>query len=276
MRAKTDCPTMPHLILCADDFGLSPEISRTIAELAAESRINAISCMAVCAGWARDSALLRSLPATVEIGLHLVLTGEPPLTAMPRLAPEGRLPTINQLQRDAAAKRLPLDEIAAEIAAQFDRFITIHGGPPDFVDGHQHSHVLPGIREVVLAETVRRAPRAWLRNCEDSLSAMLSRPFRGKALGNAWHSRGLRQSAAAYGLSCNDSFGGHYDFASDYAPLFPRFLRRPGAIHLVMCHPGAGELAGDTIAAGRKREAAALRTMKMRDIAGNHGLEFRS
>jgi len=276
MPVKTDSPTMPRLILCADDFGLSPEISRTIAELAAEGRINATSCMAVCPGWARDSALLRSLPATIEIGLHLVLTGEPPLTPMPRLAPEGRLPTINQLQRDASAKQLPLDEVAAEIAAQFDRFITIHGGPPAFVDGHQHSHVLPGIREIMLAETARRAPGAWLRNCEDSLSAMLSRPFRGKALGNAWHSRGLRQSAAAHGLSCNDSFGGHYDFAGDYALLFPRFLRRPGPIHLVMCHPGAGDLAGDTIAAGRKREAAALRSMKMRDIAASHGLEFRS
>ena len=276
MPATTDCPTMPRLILCADDFGLSPEISRTIAELAAEGRINAISCMAVCAGWARDSALLRSLPAATEIGLHLVLTGEPPLTAMPRLAPEGRLPAINQLQRDAAAKRLPLDEIKAEISAQFDHFIDEHGRPPAFVDGHQHSHVLPGIRDLLLAETARRAPRAWLRNCEDSLSAMLSRPFRGKALGNAWHSRGLRKSAAAYGLSCNDSFAGHYDFDRDYGPLFPRFLRRPGPVHLVMCHPGAGDLRGDMIADGRRREAAALRTMTMRDIAERHGLEFRS
>lgn len=276
MPAKTDSRTIPRLILCADDFGLSPEISRTIAELAAEGRINAISCMAVCAGWARDSALLSSLPASIEVGLHLVLTGEPPLTAMPGLAPDGRLPTINQLQRDAAAKRLPLDEIAAEITAQFDRFIDIHGRAPAFVDGHQHAHVLPGIREIMLAETARRAPAAWLRNCEDRLSAMLSRPFRGKALGNAWHSRGLKQSAAAHGLSCNDSFAGHYDFAGDYARLFPRFLRRPGAFHLVMCHPGSGELAGDMIAAGRRREAAALRTMAMRDIAARHGLEFRS
>ena len=267
---------MPRLILCADDFGLSPEISRIIAELAAEGRINAISCMAVCAGWARDSAMLRSLPDTIEIGLHLVLTGEPPLTAMPRLAPDGNLPAINQLARSAILKRLPLDEIRSEISAQFDRFIDEHGRPPAFVDGHQHAHVLPGIREIVLAETARRAPDAWLRNCRDGFAAMMSRPFRGKALANALHSRGLKRAAARHGLACNDSFGGHYDFASDYAPLFPRFLANPGPVHLVMCHPGAGDLAGDTIAAGRKREAAALRTMAMRDIAAEHGLEFRS
>src|SRR3954471_9238706 len=98
LKARTaEISTMPRLILCADDFGLSPEISRVIAELAAEGRINAISCMAVCAGWARDSAMLRSLPDTIQIGLHLVLTGEPPLTAMPRLPPPGRPPPIHQL-----------------------------------------------------------------------------------------------------------------------------------------------------------------------------------
>jgi len=267
---------MPHLILCADDFGLSPEISRVIAELAAEGRINAISCMAVCAGWAEDSALLRGLPDTIQIGFHLVLTGEPPLTAMPRLAPNGRLPAINQLARSAIAKRLPLDEIRSEISAQFDRFIEQHGRAPAFVDGHQHAHVLPGIREIMLAETARRAPGAWVRNCRESFAAMMSRPFRGKALANALHSRGLKQAAALHGLRCNDRFGGHYDFASDYAALFPRFVTKPGAVHLVMSHPGAGDLAGDMIAAGRKREAAALRAMEMRDIAAEHGLEFLS
>jgi len=267
---------MPRLILCADDFGFSPEISRVIAEMATEGRINAISCMAVCAGWAEDSALLRGLPDTIQIGLHLVLTGEPPLTAMPRLAPDGQLPAINQLARSAIAGRLPLDEIRSEISAQFDRFIDKHGRAPAFVDGHQHAHVLPGIREIMLAETARRAPGAWVRNCRESFAAMMSRPFRSKALANALHSRGLKRAAAQHGLGCNDSFGGHYDFASDYATLFPRFLAKPGEIHLVMCHPGAGDLAGDMIAAGRKREAAALRAMKMRDIAAEHGLEFQS
>jgi predicted glycoside hydrolase/deacetylase ChbG (UPF0249 family) len=267
---------MPRLILCADDFGLSSEISAAIVKLAAEAKINAISCMAICAGWAGDSALLRSLPDSIEIGLHLVLTGEPPLTPMPGLAPEGRLPTINQLAQRARRKQLSLDEVRREISAQFDRFIDEHGRPPAFVDGHQHAHVLPGIRQIVLAETARRAPDAWLRNCVDRLPAMLSRPFRGKALANAWHSRGLKRDGARHGLSCNDSFGGHYDFARDYAGIFPQFLARSGAVHLVMCHPGAGDLEGDPIAAARKAETAALQAMPMRDIAARHGLQFLS
>lgn len=230
--------------------------------------------MSVMPGWADDSRLLSGLPGHVEIGLHLTLTGERPLTAMPRLTLDGSLPEIASLHRLAVRGGLPLGEIAAEVSAQFDAFIAAMGCPPAFVDGHQHSHALPGIRDIVLRETARRAPDAWVRDCRDRLSAMLVRPFPGKAIGSAWHSRGLRRAAVAHGLKTNDSFAGHYDFASDYLDLFPRFLRRPGAKHLVMCHPGAGERAGDAVAAARPREAEALRNLSIADIAAAEGLAF--
>ena len=265
---------MPRLILCSDDFAWSREVSETIAELAGAGKLNAVSCMAVMPGWATDSRLLAGLPGHVEIGLHLTLTGEKPLTPMPRLAPDGVLPDIDPLARMAARGQLSLDEVAAEVSAQFDAFIAATGRPPAFVDGHQHSHALPGIREIVLAQTAARAPQAWVRDCTDRLGAMLARPFFGKAIGSAWHSRGLRKAAAAAGLTTNDSFAGHYDFASDYADLLPRFLRRPGTTHLVMCHPGAGARPGDAIAAARPREADVLRNRSITDMAGAKGLAF--
>jgi predicted glycoside hydrolase/deacetylase ChbG (UPF0249 family) len=85
---------MPRLTLCADDFALSRPISETIADLASEGRINAISCMAVCEGWERDSELLCNLPESVQIGLHVTLTDEPPLTLAPGFAEDGRLPSM--------------------------------------------------------------------------------------------------------------------------------------------------------------------------------------
>ncbi|MBN8808938.1 MAG: ChbG/HpnK family deacetylase [Sphingomonas sp.] len=265
---------MPRLILCADDFGYSPEISATIAGLARTGKLNATSCMALMPGWATDAALLADLPDTVQVGLHLTLTGERPLTPMPRLAPDGVLPAIDPLGRMAARGRVPLDEVAAEVAAQFDAFVAARGKAPDFVDGHQHSHALPGIRAIVLAETARRAPHAWVRDCSERLSAMLARPFFGKAIASAWHCRGLRADAATHGLACNDSFAGHYDFRSDWRALFPKFLRRPRDFHLVMCHPGAGRLPGDGITAARPREAEALRDWSIADMAGAEGLAF--
>ncbi|KQN19411.1 hypothetical protein ASE86_13100 [Sphingomonas sp. Leaf33] len=265
---------MRRLILCSDDFAFSRGVSDTIAGLAREGKLNAIGCMTAMPGWAEDSVLLRGLPPHVEIGLHLTLTEERPITAMPGHAPQGIMPTIDTVTRRAGQGALPLAEIACEVTAQFDAFIGAMGRPPAFVDGHQHSHVLPGIRRIVLAETARRAPDAWLRDCTDRLSAMLARPFRGKAIGSAYHSRGFRRDAARLGLATNDSFAGHYDFARDYAAILPLFLRRPGHRHLVMCHPGAGERAGDTIAAARPREAAGLRATDIRDMAAREGLAF--
>lgn len=265
---------LSRLILCADDFAFSRGVSETIAELAGNGKLNAISCMAIMPGWPADSALLKGLPDHVQIGLHLTLTGERPLTAMPALAPDGDLPTINALGRLTASGRAPLPEIAAEIAAQFDAFVAAVGRPPDFVDGHQHAHALPGVRDIVLALTAQRAPAAWIRTCHDGLLAMLSRPFFGKAIGSAWHSRGLRRAAASHGLATNDSFAGHYDFSSDYSGLLPQFLRRPGKMHLVMCHPGAGSRPGDEIAPARPREADVLRNRSIADMAAAEGLAF--
>jgi len=267
---------MPRLILCADDFALSRPISETIASLAADGRINAISCMSVCQGWDRDSELLRDLPSSIQIGLHVTLTDEQPLTAGIGIAEEGKLPSLRVLTRQARRWRLPLYSVADELAAQFSRFEEAMGRPPAFVDGHQHVHSLPGIRQVFLEEAARRAPDAWVRDCMDRPTSICSRPFPGKAIASALHSQGLKRDAALHRLQCNDSFAGHYDFGERFATLFPQFLRRPGRRHLVMCHPGAGRLAGDAIADARPREAAALRKLPVADIAAYYGMEFRA
>lgn len=265
---------MPRLILCADDFAFSPQVSGVITDLACAGRLNATGCMTIMPNWQADSRMLADLPDGVAIGLHLVLTGEVPVTAMPLLAPDGALPEINPLGRLASRGDLPLAEIAGEIRAQFDRFEIALGRAPDFVDGHQHSHALPGIRDIVLAETAARAPNAWVRTCEEHLDAMMLRPFLGKAIGSAFHSRGLRAAAHVAGFSCNDGFAGHYGFSGDYSAIFPKFLKRPGSMHLVMCHPGAGLRGGDAIALARLQEAAALATLPIAELAAAHGLTF--
>lgn len=265
---------MSRLILCADDFACSQAVSETIVALARAEKINAISCMAGMPGWHRDSRLLETVPEHVQIGLHLTLTDEAPLSAMPELAPKGRLPDINTLNRKAVRWELPFGEIRAEVVAQFDAFAEAMGRAPDFVDGHQHAHVLPGIREIVLAEMTCRAPRSWVRACSDRLSALLQRPFPGKAIGSTYHARGFKRAAAAHGIATNDSFAGHYDFDRDYGELFPHFLRGGRGMHLVMCHPGAGEAPGDTIAAARCREADILNNLPIADMAARAGMAF--
>lgn len=263
-----------RLVICADDFAMSEGVSRTIVDLARDGKVNAISCMAISPRWPKDVELLSSLPGGVQIGLHLVLTDEQPLTSMPRLTAGGHLPSCEALTRKALLRRLPLDEINDEVAAQFDRFEKYLGRPPAFVDGHQHTHLLAGIRDIVIAQTAARAPSAWLRTCEDRAWRILNRPFATKGLINSAQSKALGSAARRLGLRCNDGFSGLYNFRASFAELFPRFLAKPGEFHLLICHPGALDTERDPIGDARVREAEALKLAPVTELAAAAGLSF--
>jgi predicted glycoside hydrolase/deacetylase ChbG (UPF0249 family) len=265
---------MARLTVCADDFALSGGVSHTIHELALAGKINAISCMAISPRWLEDARLLTQLPPRVKIGLHIVLSDGIPLTPMPLLAPNGHLPSANALAHRARMGGVPKGEIAAEIEAQFQRFKDVVGRPADFVDGHQHIHILRGVRDIVLAQAARQAPRAWIRTCEDRFARIIHRPFCLKGLVNALQSRGLRAAARTLGLRTNDGFAGLYDFQAPFEPLFDGFLAKPGSSHLVICHPGNGDIIDDVIGEARIREATALRSLSVRGLAEAQGLVF--
>ncbi len=72
--------------------------------------------------------------------------------------------------RRAFAHTLPLDAVREELRAQLDAFEEVWGGPPDFIDGHQHVHVLPGVRTVVIEEMARRYTRAPASGCAPAMS----------------------------------------------------------------------------------------------------------
>jgi predicted glycoside hydrolase/deacetylase ChbG (UPF0249 family) len=184
------------------------------------------------------------------------------------------MPGADPLTAAALTGRAPLVQIGEEINRQFDAFEAERGAAPDFVDGHQHVHMLPGIRAIVIDVMRRRAPGAWIRDCADSLLAIASRPFPVKAMRSALLSRGLTAAAARAGLRTNSSFAGYYDFRADYSGLFPRFLRRAGAAHLVMCHPGSGRASGDRIAEARIGEAEFLRSRGLDAALERAGLEL--
>ena len=184
---------------------------------------------------------------------------------------DGRLPGRDRLLALALTGRLDLAEIAAEINRQFDAFTRAMGRAPDFVDAHQHVHVYPGIRRLVIEATQRLAPYAWVRVPSDRLLAMLARPFAGKAIGSALQAIGMRRALRRAGLSCNGSFAGHYGFSGPYPTYLDAFLRCASANHLIMCHPGLGLAPGDGIARARIREAEVIGEMPLRDRIAKRG-----
>jgi len=250
------------IILNADDYAMTEGVSRAIGELAAARRLSATSVLATSPNWPATAPRLLVHRPHLSIGLHLDLTLGPPLGPMPRLAPAGAFPGLSALLSRAALGLLEPAEIRAEIERQCDRFERGVGAPPDHVDGHQHVHVLPGVRGVLLEVMARRygASRPLLRILSDPISALSAPlPVRLKAVGLGMMAIGFGSAARRHGLPVNDTFGGvsNFDLDEPYAGELERALQRPGRRHLVMCHPGHpdADLARiDTIVARRRME----------------------
>jgi len=252
-----------RLILCADDYGLAPGVSRAIVRLLATGRLSATSCMSLGQAWPREAVALQPHAATADIGLHLTLTDHAPLGPMPSLAPSGKLPSVGRLLARALTGQIDHTEIAAELERQLNAFEKEMGRPPSFLDGHQHVHQFPVIRDAVIALWRRRltGSGAWMRVCVEPWGATLRRGFDAP---KAWiitaFGGALRTRAQAAGIPTNDRFSGIHDFSGrvPYARLFESFVRDAGSGRLlVMCHPGEvdAELrAADPVTTAREEE----------------------
>ncbi|QCK85994.1 ChbG/HpnK family deacetylase [Phreatobacter aquaticus] len=225
---------MKRLILCADDYALAPGVSRAIRELAGTGRLNATSVMTPGPDLGPEAEALTAIaPPGFEIGLHVTLTGGlSPLTrpALPHYF------GLGGLMARCFARRIKASVIEDEVEAQFQAFLEAFGRAPDFVDGHQHVHLLPVVRPIVVAACRRHAPKAWLRQCAGVGGT--GRGPKGQIL--ATLSSGLKHDARTGGFATNPAFSGAYDFrkAAAFPDLFPRFLDRLPDGSLVMVHPG--------------------------------------
>jgi predicted glycoside hydrolase/deacetylase ChbG (UPF0249 family) len=229
--------------ICADDYALSFGVSVGILKALSEARVSAASAIVTSPRWPAMGRELIRFAAQADIGLHLNLTIGRPLGPMPGFAPEGRFPGMGPLVRRSLAGRLPRDEIRAEIGRQLERFETVVERPPDYVDGHQHVHVLKGVRAALFDALAARglAGKVWIRDPGDSAHRIaLRRANARKALAVRALASGFRRAARRRGFRLNDGFAGFSDFnpGRDYALAFETYLRAPGRRHIVMCHPG--------------------------------------
>lgn len=234
--------TRPRIWLCADDFGMAPGVNAAILDLLRRRRINATSVMSVAHHLApeRVEELAHVARETgAAVGLHLTLTAPyEPLSGAFRPLRGGAFLPLGQLILRAMLRRLEVSAVRAEIAAQFAAFEKSFGKPPDFVDGHQHVHLLPQVRDAVLQVVQERARRAWVRQCGRLRG--IPDPRNPKAAFLEWLSRNFSRRAAAHGIPFNLAFAGAYTFTdqADFASLFPRFLEGMPEGGVVMCHPG--------------------------------------
>jgi predicted glycoside hydrolase/deacetylase ChbG (UPF0249 family) len=221
--------------------------------------------------WPGTAPRLRVHRGHLAIGLHLNLTLGSPVGAMPRLAPGNVFPERNALIVRALLGLVDRAEVAGEIERQLEAFEKGLGFAPDHIDGHEHVHVLPGVRQALFDVVSRRYPglKPLLRDPADTWKAISARgTSRFKAAAVAALAFRFGATARKLGLPANQGFSGfsEFDAGQPYARELERALVEPGPRHIVMCHPGHSdeELAAiDPVVDRRRMEYDAL----MRDVS---------
>ena len=266
---------MNHLIINADDFGLTAGVNRAILELHEAEVLTSTTLMAKAAATEEAIELARSMPS-LGVGCHVVLVdGEPVLPAreLPTLVDQrtGRFqPTLGMFLPRLLSGRIRRSEIEAEAAAQI-ALLQSRGVALTHIDTHKHVHMFPKVlRPVLRAATaagirivrnpfepgwsLRATPGApWLRRAEVTLLRRLVGAF--------------RRIVAKEGFATTDGAIGVLATGTLDAVTVASLLRNmPGGTWELVSHPGYNDAelarAYTRLRASRETEREALHTLK--------------
>jgi predicted glycoside hydrolase/deacetylase ChbG (UPF0249 family) len=132
---------MKGLIVNADDYGRTPEISRGIREAHLNGVVTSTTCMMNLPNTGNDILIARNETPNLGLGVHLVLTMGKPLSAsesIPSIVDERG----NFFKYDPLIEHLPtlrMEEVKREWRAQIERFIQFANQKPTHLDSHHHS-----------------------------------------------------------------------------------------------------------------------------------------
>ncbi len=150
---------MSHLIVNADDFGLTAGVNRAIAELHAAGVLTSATLMARATATDEAIEIAHATPS-LGIGCHVVLVdGDPvlPPEAIPTLIDSSTSqfhPKLGPFLRRLLTGRMCATEIESEATAQI-AVLQSRGLRLTHIDTHKHTHMFPPVLRPVL-----RAARA--------------------------------------------------------------------------------------------------------------------
>jgi len=228
---------MKNLIICADDYAMSDEVDMAILDLLEHKRISATSCMTLMPNWAESAKKLAPYKANAAIGLHFDL---------------GHLASLGQLMLKSLLRQSDKLALLQTLQRQLDNYEDKLDQAPNYLDGHQHVHAFPQIRDLVLNELSQRysQDQVWVRDPavpltghDSALKAavikMLNIGFKGAILQSGFHH--------------NNQFAGLYSISekANFANLMEGWLQKLPHQGLIMCHPAT---AGATVEHGLARQ----------------------
>jgi len=254
-----------QLVVNADDFGFTRDVNRGIVEAHRNGILTSTTLMATGAAFDDAVGRARENPA-LDIGVHLVLVGEPPFPL-----------TMMALARAMLLGRIRIyEELRAQVRRVFDAGIS-----PTHLDTHKHTHLLPPVLDAV-ARLSEEYKIPWVRRPFDLPLTARTRPAIGWAKRATIQASGLvrRRFArvlARHGCRSTDHFAGFQITGRYDAPELAQLIRSlPEGSTEFMCHPG---ICGDELRAARtrlkesrERELRALTSPEVRAALAESGV----
>lgn len=142
-----------NLIVHGDDFGLTEKVNEGILKAHQHGILTSTSLMANGAAFEHATNICQTAP-TLDVGIHLTLVEEEPILeadTLPTLTtPGGKFHHhANDFVKKFLLGRICQEEVRRELEAQISRIIN-KGIRVSHMDSHQHLHMLPGIRPIVM------------------------------------------------------------------------------------------------------------------------------
>ena len=233
------------LVVVADDYGIGPETSRGILELAAAGIVTGTVLM-VNSPYAPDAVRKwRASGVPLELGWHPVLTQDPPLASPSRvptlLGPDGCLLPLGRFLSRLYLQRINAAEIEIELRAQYQRFLDLVGRAPTLVNSHQHVALFPPVGDILLKVLADTRPLPFVRRLREPWRMLARIPgARIKRTVLNWQGRRLTRRQVKGGFPGADWLAGITDPCNVTDPeFFRRWLTSiPGRVVELACHPG--------------------------------------
>jgi len=247
---------MTRLIVNADDLGYSRGASAGILRAHRDGIVTSATLMANAPA-TEEAAELARAAASLDVGVHLVLTHGRPLSdtrTIPSLVgPDGAFLRPREV---VGTGRLRSDEVLAEYRAQYARVRSLIGREPTHIDTHHWVQSDPSVAEAFAA--LARETGAAARNLDAS----------------------ERDRLRAAGIRTPDRFErGFYDQATtaeDLLRILERIATEYDVVVELMCHPGEADPELErrsAYARQRQAELASLVDPAVRTAVARLGLE---
>jgi predicted glycoside hydrolase/deacetylase ChbG (UPF0249 family) len=234
-----------HLLVIADDFGIGPETSRGILDLAARGLVTGTVLLANSRHAERAVTAWRWAGEPAELGWHPCLTLDAPVSPPGAVASlvgfDGKFWSLATFLRRLFAGRIRPEDVRTELLAQRQRFIDLVGRPPRLVNSHQHVALFGVVRSALLDLLrdsrrpiyLRRVREPWflVTTVSGARAKRVALNVAGRRAARRQDRAGFRGARHLVGLS-NPKDAVRPDYFSRW------LLGVPGADVELMCHPG--------------------------------------